>query len=152
MIKWYFKQGVKHKVHNGAPYTFFWLDWWVETSPLGEWHPRLSNCSSNPVINVRSAHDHEDCWYLFFRQPFGPAEAMESENLSRKLQFFTPSDQEDAISWSLEASGGLSTNLIYVDLSQGAAITHFKEMWKTRVTLKIKMFLWQLIRCRLRCI
>jgi hypothetical protein len=55
----------------------------------------------------------------------------------------------DEVTWALEALGEYSTRSIYLKLSQVAAITHFKEVWRARVHPKIKIFLWQLIRSRL---
>jgi hypothetical protein len=57
--------------------------------------------------------------------------------------------EEDAVSWSLEASGRYSTRSTYLALSQGANVTSFKDVWKTRVPPRIRVFLWQLIRGRL---
>jgi hypothetical protein len=48
------------------------------------------------------------------------------------------------------ASGAYSTRYMYLSLS-GATITNFKDMWRMRVTLKIKVFMWQLIRGKLPC-
>jgi hypothetical protein len=53
------------------------------------------------------------------------------------------------MSWSLEASGRYSTRSTYLALSQGANVTSFKDVWRTRVPPRIKIFLWQLIRGRL---
>jgi hypothetical protein len=54
-IKWHFKLGAKHKVHNGNR-TFFWLDWWVGNAPSERVSPSclaaaltLSSWSRGPV-------------------------------------------------------------------------------------------------------
>jgi hypothetical protein len=51
----------------------------------------------------------------------------------------------------LEPSRAFSTRPVYRSLSQGqrSAVSHFKEVWRTKVPPKIKIFLWQLIRNRL---
>jgi hypothetical protein len=36
-------------------------------------------------------------------------------------------------------------------LSRGAAVFHFKKVWRARVPPKVKVFLWQLIRVKLPC-
>jgi hypothetical protein len=53
-IKWHFKLGAKHKVHNGKR-TFFWLDWWVRNAPLRARFPLLFSYCSNPFIMVQGA-------------------------------------------------------------------------------------------------
>jgi hypothetical protein len=49
----------------------------------------------------------------------------------------------------LSPLGCLHPRSVYLALSQEAAVTCFKEVWKTRVPLKIKIIMWQLIRGRL---
>jgi hypothetical protein len=74
---------------------------------------------------------------------------VEWENLCRIFALNPVGTGEDKVSWALEESGCFSTKSLYLRLSHGAAITHFKEVWRTRVPPKIKVFLWQLIRGRL---
>jgi hypothetical protein len=50
-VKWYFKLGAKHSVRNGKR-TFFWLDWWLGTSPLRDRYPVLFSCCTSPFITV----------------------------------------------------------------------------------------------------
>jgi hypothetical protein len=57
--------------------------------------------------------------------------------------------EEDEIKWALELSGGYSTSSMYMRLSHGAAVTHFKDVWRMKVPPRIRVFLWQLIRGRL---
>jgi hypothetical protein len=40
---------------------------------------------------------------------------------------------------------------MYLRLSQGAAVSHFKDVWCTRVPPNIKVFLWQLMGGKLPC-
>jgi hypothetical protein len=92
---------------------------------------------------------NNDGWRIRFRRSFGLAETVEWENLSR-ISYLTPIIAgEDEVRWTLETSGEYSTNSMYCKLSQGGAIAHFKEVWRTRVPPKIRVFLWQLIRGRL---
>jgi hypothetical protein len=37
-----------------------------------------------------------------------------------------------------------SVKLLYFKLYQGMSVAHFKDMWESRVPLKIKIFSWQL--------
>jgi hypothetical protein len=46
-------------------------------------------------------------------------------------------DGEDIISWRLDTLGTYSTNFMYLRLSQGRAVLHFKDVWRTRVPPKI---------------
>jgi hypothetical protein len=49
----------------------------------------------------------------------------------------------------LEAWRAYSTKSINLSLLSGVAVTHFKEVWRSQVLPKIKVFLWQLIGGRL---
>jgi hypothetical protein len=53
-LKWYFKLGARHKVHNGK-WTYFWLDWWSGRGPLKTRYPLLFGCCSNPFTTVHAA-------------------------------------------------------------------------------------------------
>ncbi|XP_071681481.1 uncharacterized protein [Lolium perenne] len=74
---------------------------------------------------------------------------VEWDNLCREIQALPVEEQNDWVSWSLENSGVFLTMSVYHGMMHGAAITHFKEVWRTRVPPKIKIFMWQLIRGKL---
>jgi hypothetical protein len=146
-IKWYFKLGAKHQVHNGRR-TYFWLDWWTGNGPLRFTFPRLFACCDNHFATVQGVRTNEG-WRIRFRRTFSLAERAEWDNLCRIFDLSPASDGEDVVRWALEPSGEYSTNSLYSKLSRGGTITHFKEIWRTRVPPKIRVFLWQLIRGRL---
>jgi hypothetical protein len=148
-VKWYFKLGAKHSVRNGKR-TFFWLDWWLGTSPLRDRYPVLFSCCTSPFITVLGARDGPG-WRLQFRRPFSLAETVEWDNLTRELDFTQASAEDDLVSWRLEASGDFTAKSLYCRLSQGAAVTHFREVWRTRVPPRIRVFLWQLLWGKLPC-
>jgi hypothetical protein len=148
-IKWYFKLGAKHRVLDGRR-TYFWLDWWSGSGPLRDRFPALFNICSLPFITVRDASDGEG-WGILFRRSFSLPEAVECDNLMRDLRLTPTSLGTDGVSWCMEASGVYSARSMYLRLSQGAAVTHFKEVWRTRVPPRIRVFLWQLIRSKLPC-
>jgi hypothetical protein len=150
-IKWYFKLGAKHSVHDGKQ-TYFWLDWWNGSGPLRARFPLLFSCCSNPFITVQGARVIGGVpgeWHVHFRRNFGLPELVEWDNLCQEVQGLPVGEGADAVSWSLEPSGVFSTRSLYSALSQGASVTRFKEVWRARVPPKIKIFLWKLIRGRL---
>ncbi|XP_071676870.1 uncharacterized protein [Lolium perenne] len=53
-------------------------------------------------------------------------------------------DGMDKVSWHLEPNGSFSVKSMYTQLSQGKTVAHHKDMWKSKVPLKIKIFSWQL--------
>jgi hypothetical protein len=125
-IKWHFKLGAKHSIHNRKQ-TYFWLHWWFGASPLRGRFPILFSCCVSPFITVMGARDGPG-WQLQFRRPFTLVEEVERDNLTRELSFSQAGEDDDVVSWSLEASGGFSVRSLYLHPSQGAAETHFKEV------------------------
>jgi hypothetical protein len=146
-IKWYFKMGAKHQVNNGRR-TYFWLDWWTGTGPLRFTFPRLFACCDNHFATVQGVRSSGG-WSIRFRRSFGLAERVEWDNLCRIFDLSPVSEGDDVVRWALEQSGEYSTGSMYSKLSRGGTVTHFKEIWRTRVPPKIRVFLWQLIRGRL---
>lgn len=56
-------------------------------------------------------------------------------------------DEEDGIVWGLEKSSQYSTKSMYRHLSFGGVInTNMQEMWRSRVPLKVSVFLWQMLQ------
>jgi hypothetical protein len=138
-IKWYFKLGARHRVRNGRR-TYFWLDWWTGSGPLRDRFPRLFSCSDNPFTTISGATQLDE-WRIRFRRTFGLAEVVEWENLCRVFDLCTFSNEEDEMKWALEPSGGYSTSSMYMRLSHGAAVTHFRDVWCMKVPHRIRVFL-----------
>jgi hypothetical protein len=61
----------------------------------------------------------------------------------------TLGEGRDEVVWNLEQSGIYSVSSMYAKLSQGATVTHFKDVWAAKIPLKIRIFSWQLILDRL---
>ena len=59
------------------------------------------------------------------------------------------SDQPDSVSWALTNSGKFSVKSLYRKLCQGSTQPVIAGLWKARMPLKIKLFIWQLYRDRL---
>ena len=143
-IKQLFKLGAKHRVQNGHR-TSFWQDRWHGEGPLSLRFPLLYNVCEDPSISVAQAVQGE-CRFrrsldaVGFNQWLELAEIINSTHLV---------DGHDVVSWSLEASGAYSVTSMYKKLMQGATVTHFQEIWKARIPLKIRIFSWQLILDRL---
>ena len=54
------------------------------------------------------------------------------------------SDSADTVSWRLSGSGKFTVNSIYRELTHGQVPLAAKGLWKAKIPLKIKVFLWQL--------
>jgi hypothetical protein len=49
-------------------------------------------------------------------------------------------------SWALETSGRFSVSSLYRKINQGPNLPHKKLIWKAKLPLKIKIFLWQMAK------
>jgi hypothetical protein len=86
-FKWLFKLGARHLVRNGNQ-TFFWQDWWMGSGPLHARFPLLFGCCNQPFVTIHGAWilgGGPRDWRLHFRRQFGPAEAIEWENLCKEI-------------------------------------------------------------------
>jgi hypothetical protein len=47
----------------------------------------------------------------------------------------------DKISWTLDPSGVYSVSSMYLALSRGASVLHFRDMWAAKLPLKMHLYL-----------
>jgi hypothetical protein len=150
-IKWHFKSGAKHKVHNGK-HTYFWLDWWTRNAPLRACFPRLFSFCSNPFITVQGGR--------VVGVPLGNGEYTFAAILGSRnwLNGTTFAVRSRAYLWERKQMSYLGPlNPLGSTLPapctwrsrREQSVTSFKDVWRTRVPPKIKMFHWQLMRGRL---
>ena len=74
---------------------------------------------------------------------------MQWTQLTEELDGIQLDEGRDGVSWALEANGIYSTHSMYAKLCQGQVFQPVKDLWKATTPLKIKTFVWQLIRGRL---
>jgi hypothetical protein len=55
-------------------------------------------------------------------------------------------DEKDVFKWNLTTSGQLSVKSMYRALLNNANVFYHKLLWKLKVSLKIKIFMWYLIK------
>ncbi|KAK1693140.1 hypothetical protein QYE76_009837 [Lolium multiflorum] len=141
-IKHFFKVGAKHEVRNGTR-TSFWSDWWLGDAPLKVTFPHLFAIGDNPSISV-SAACHHDGLNIRFRRSLDQQGMTQWRALQAYVVHVQLDQGLDTIRWHLEPSGQYSVKSMYAKLSQGTTVAHHKDMWETKVPLKVKIFSWQL--------
>ncbi|KAE8815280.1 retrotransposon unclassified [Hordeum vulgare] len=145
-IKDEIRLGLWFSVGNGAG-TQFWLDPWLDGEPLRLRFPRLFAICGDPAALV-SPTAREDGWHVAFRRPLGPAEVHEWEVLHVTVPFPASSDR-DSVSWGLSPLGEFSVSSVYLALCRVPVLPWLSPLWKAPLPLKIKIFVWQLLRDRL---
>ena len=104
--------------------------------------------SRDPNISVASAFD-DGGWHIHLRRALGHSDIPDWEDLHRQTAGFLLSVGPDELMWTLEPSGKFSVRSLYRKLCQGVPRKHYSEIWGIAVPLKVRIFLWQLVRKRL---
>ncbi|XP_051229964.1 uncharacterized protein [Lolium perenne] len=118
------------------------MDKWSGEVPLKDRFPNLfdiANFQMSTVAQVCGARGP-----LSFRRSLDPQGRRDWQQLRGIIDQTILSQGQDGVSWSLEPSGCFSVRSMYLKLSQGASIAHFRDVWAARIPLKIKIFSWQL--------
>jgi hypothetical protein len=88
---------------------------------------------------------------LTFRRNFGVKEAAEFSDLMELINSVTLSETRDSVQWVLEKSGAFSTSSLYNELTfTGFSNRWLMNVWKTKVPLKIRIFLWKVINDKIQ--
>lgn len=102
------------------------------------------NAGINPEVKVRECYRNGE-WNVKFRRNFGENELEEWSMFLTNTQGVRLNDEEDNVIWALDESKSFSTRSLYRFLSfQGAISPWLSTIWKVKVPLKIKIFLWQM--------
>jgi len=149
-VKHLFKWGAVFKVRNGD-HCKFWEDCWAKEVPLGISHENLFRMVRNPHCSVSECWE-EDEWVMDFRRSLTVQEYNSWIDLTNSLQGCNPeSDAADIVSWALEPKGHFSTKSLYRFLTDWGMPSRVAGLiWKCKIPLKIKFFLWQMFHNKLQ--
>jgi len=90
-------------------------------------------------------------WRLDFRSSLTETEALELTDLLAILQPVQLIHMEDEVEWSLDKSRNFTTKSLYrFSTHRGVCVKNSDNLWKTKLPLKIKVFLWQLSHNKLQ--
>ena len=139
----FFKRG-SFVVDNGLQ-TRFWEDTWLGNKPLAVQYPSLFNTvphknmlvaqvlSNNP-LNIEFRRSLTDKNWLSWIRPV------------ERLMQVCVSDVADQFKWDLTTNGVFTVSSMYSDMMHGHTPFLHKYLWKLKVHLKIKIFMWFLRR------
>uniref|UniRef100_A0A8I6X3U8 Reverse transcriptase domain-containing protein n=1 Tax=Hordeum vulgare subsp. vulgare TaxID=112509 RepID=A0A8I6X3U8_HORVV len=145
-IKEEIRAGLRFSVHNGSG-TQFWLDPWLDGAPLRLRFPGLfAICAASTILVSEAAL--VDGWHFEFYRSFSPTEVLEWNSL-REVVPLPLSPEPDSVCWNLSPSGELSVSSAYQALCRRPVLPWLSPLWKAPMPLKIKIFVWQLLRDRL---
>ena len=118
--------------------------------PLKTQFPELFKICRDPTAWVCECWD-PDGWNISFRRSLTDGEAYAYDCLINVLQTYNLSEGGDEVEWALDKSKCFTTKSLYSFLThRGVSVRNSDNMWKARIPLKIKIFLWQLDNDRLQ--
>jgi hypothetical protein len=121
----------------------FWIYPWLDDTPLFESFPALFDiCQGQDWTFKKVINFGMD---VPFRRRI-PAMVVQWDRIKTCAFAHPHSSVTDGISWSLNANGRFSTKSIYQHLEKNLAGSHNKWICKANVSLKIKVFFWQLLQ------
>ena len=138
--KFAFFNRVTFKVGNGQR-TRFWEDTWLGGTPLALQYPVLYHIAQWKEVSVASVLQPIPLNIQFRRALVGPCWDTWL-HLVRRLMEINLSDANDTISWKLTGSGVFTVKSMYTDLINTGDIPRSGHIWKIKVSLKIKVFMW----------
>ena len=127
-------------VGNGND-TRFWEDKWLGDTPLATQYPSLYRIVQRREALVATVMQSIPLNIQFRRVLVGDRwEAW--LHLVRRLMEVQLTPQPDQLWWKLTSSGEFTVKSMYIDIINSSVIPSSKEVWKVKVPLKIKVFMW----------
>jgi hypothetical protein len=135
----FFKNG-SFTVGNGQK-TRFWEDTWFGDTPLALQYPSLYNIVRRKSVLVADVLSNNPLNIEFRRSLNGNRWAVWLQ-LVQRLMGVTLTEEPDAFVWKLTTSGIFLVKSLYAHLMNGHTVFLRKYIWKIKVPLKIKIFMW----------
>jgi hypothetical protein len=131
-------------VGNGED-TRFWEDVWLGNKSLADQYPYLYNIVQRKQVSVASVLNQNPLNISFRRSLTGHRWTMWLQLVQRLLQVQL-TNEKDIFVWGLTTSGIFTVKSMYLDLLDDDTKYLKKYIWKMKVPLKIKVFMWFLHR------
>jgi hypothetical protein len=123
----------------------FWEDEWLGAYALRDEYPNLYNIARRRNATVADSFRSRPLNISFRRSLV--AENLHSWNqLVLRLAHIHLRERADIFRWSLKHDGKFTTSSMYQALLDSDIVPHNSYLWKIKIPLKIKVFLWLLYR------
>uniref|UniRef100_A0A8I6Y312 Reverse transcriptase zinc-binding domain-containing protein n=1 Tax=Hordeum vulgare subsp. vulgare TaxID=112509 RepID=A0A8I6Y312_HORVV len=121
--------------------TRFWEDTWLGAQPLALQYPLLYNIAQRKQTTV-AAVLRQTPLNIQFRRALIGNRWVRWLHLVRRLMDISLSDYPDSIRWRLTTNGTFSVKSMYDHIIDTSPISKSMNIWKVKVPLKIKIFMW----------
>jgi hypothetical protein len=123
----------------------FWEDIWLGDAPLASQYPSLYNIVRRKNVLVADVLSNTPL-NIEFRRTLTGNKWDAWIALVQRLILVTLSEEKDIFVWKLTTSGSFTVKSMYEDYMNGHTIYLRKYIWKLKIPLKVKIFMWFLHR------
>jgi hypothetical protein len=135
----FFKHG-SFAVNNGMS-ARFWEDTWLGNRPLADQYPFLYSIVRNKNVAVAITLAKTPL-NIGFRCSLTGGRWDRWIHLVKRLMHIQLNSNNDIVKWNLVESGRFLVKSMYLDMLNDDTIFLKKYIWKMKVPLKIKIFMW----------
>ena len=121
-------------------------DTWLGDKPLSSQYPSLYRIAHRKEVTVASVLSPAPPINITFRRTLNGNRWNRWLQLLARLMEIQLNDNQDVFKWNLTASGKFTVKSLYLDYMSEHAHFNCKYLWKMKVPLKIKIFMWFLRR------
>lgn len=147
-IKHLFNWGAIFKVGDGRNCQF-WQDCWLLNVPLKIAFADLFGVTRDPFCFVADCNEGGE-WFVEFKRSLSTQEYANWEQLLGLLDQIVLNNSTDSVEWALNPKKFFTTKSLYRFLSnRGFPSRMAGIIWKCKIPLKIKFFLWQIFNNKL---
>jgi hypothetical protein len=135
----FFKRGY-FKIGDGTSVRF-WEDVWMGDMPLSQQYPALYNIVQHKNVLVSTVFATVPI-NISFRRGLNDQKWLQWLHLCQRLMTISLTSESDKFIWKLNDSGMFTVKSMYLDLMNGHTVYLRKYLWKLKIPLKIKKFMW----------
>lgn len=121
-----------------------WKDMWLDKCVLMEKFPLLFSICQDPDISFSEFANKN--FTLDFRRRIPPELQVQWDMIVERARGVVLHEAPDVVRWKLNPNGIFSTKSVYKFLEADTVGPNYKWIWKPKLPLKIKIFLWQMVR------
>jgi hypothetical protein len=138
-VKDIYLSGRSMKVKNGER-THFWGDTWCGSTPRKDQFPLLFNiCNEFDISMVEAAGRG---WLFTYRRWLSADLLIQDTKLRERVESISLVPEDDIPVWDWTKNGQFAVKSVYKDISNSGIERSFKHLWKSKIPLKIKVWLW----------
>lgn len=131
--------GRRMKVGSGA-LTSFWGDSWCSISPLKDMFPVLFDICNDQSVTVAEAAVVG--WRFTYRRWLTPDLIIQEAGLLHLMNQVNLTQEKKSPRWKWSKSGKFTVKSVYKHVCRNGMDRSFRHLWKSKIPLKIKVWLW----------